>query len=380
MLFGFTKQAVNNLHHPTFYMLSCISNMITIGFAYYALPVVGEWVAGVGIALMIAMMIEHELHDVLSKREYNNRYTVKILAGMTVITLGVVYIDRDYILYLPILMGMVYMNVNTIIKNKWLHYVLLALMFAPAVKVIATKPQNMLEYLCVIFLFISVSLLSSTLFRTNKETLEAAENTSMMMKSVHKLVTHLTRHDVRNELQKMQILGTATYRKNQMLFLETMHKYQSSIEQLVDNNIFDDWSSIDVADMIDNLSHVTSNKNLIFSVVCEDSEPVFTVKNMLYSTLKNIIENSVEASNRKGIVGQMTIVKTRNRITCSDNCGGFDVSSIAQGHTSKKHGQKSHGVFLYTITNPAIKTLFGFSATVRRIENGTCVELTFGDG
>lgn len=259
MLFGFTKRAINNLHHPTFYMLSCLSNLIIIGFSYYLLPVLGKPVAYTGIALMVGLLIEFEVRKPYSHAQYNIRYVIKMMAGMVVISLGVVFIERDYILYLPILMGMVYMNVNTIIKNKTLQISALVMMFVPAVKVIATKPQNMFEYLSVIFVFMSVSLLSSTLFRTNKETLEEAENVSTMMRGVHGLITHLTRHDVRNELQKMQILGTPTYRKNPMLFLETMHQYQSSIEKLVDNNIFDDRAEIDIPGLMDSLSHITSS-------------------------------------------------------------------------------------------------------------------------
>jgi hypothetical protein len=353
--------------------------LIVIGFSFYLLPVLGTPVAFTGIGLMLAMLIEFEVHKPFTRQQYNIRYVIQMFAGMVVIVLGVVYIERDYILYLPILMGMVYMNVNTIIKNKFIQYVSLAMMFVPAVKVISTKPQNMFEYLCVIFVFMSVSLLSSTLFRTNKETLEEAENVSTMMRGVHKLITHLTRHDVRNELQKMQILGTPTYRKNTALFLDTMYKYQASIEKLVDNNIFDDRSDIDVSALLEALSHVTSSKSVIFSYVCEDDSPVVSGRNMLYSTLKNVIENSIEAANRKGITGQVVVVKSKNKITCTDNCGGFNTSSIAQGRTSKNTGTKNHGVFLYTITNPAIKALFGFSAHVSCIDNGTRVELIFGD-
>ena len=378
MLFGFSKKSISNLNNPVFYYLSCFANTVTLSFAYFTVPRFGTVLGVVGDSILLILIVEFALRrKELTEKQYTLRYVVKVILGTAAVSCGVLMIDKDYVLYLPILVGMMYFNVNTILKSAVVQYTTILFMCIPFIKLIIMNPVNLTEYISVISVFLGISILSTMLFRTNKEKLEEAEKTSSMVIGVHKLMTGLALHDIRNTLQKMQILATAKYRNDIQLFMTTMYRDMKAIEQCVENNMFSQSEEVNIVDIVDSLSHITNNNSVLFCFVCEDQEPVFGVRNMIYSALKNFIENSIEATQRQHKISTITVAKSDNKVIITDNCGGFDVSAITKGVSAKVPGSKKHGIFLRTITDPAIRNLFGFTANIERIEDGTKITMIF---
>jgi hypothetical protein len=214
------------------------------------------------------------------------------------------------------------------------------------------------------------------LFKSNKSQFELNEQKAELFKNVNKSMNQLRRHDVRNELMKMMILAKAKYRNDIELFMDTLQQFTTSINELIDDKIYDSHYEVDIDSLISTMNHITSHKCIVFNYKKEDSVPLLSNKNFLYSTIKNFVENSCEAAMNKGIVANVTLTKTENKIIIEDDCGGFDVNKIIEGYTSKNE-KNLHGVFLKTITNPFIKNMFGFEVRIERVDNGTKVTLIF---
>jgi hypothetical protein len=113
-----------------------------------------------------------------------------------------------------------------------------------------------------------------------------------------------------------------------------------------------------------------TNKASIDYVELDDST-FYTNKNILYSTIKNFLENSIEANSNCFVV----VIKEKDRITIIDDCGGFDLETM-KGKTTKEK-KNLHGIFLKTITDPSIKNLFNFEVKIDRMDNGTRVKIVF---
>lgn len=378
MLYGYTKKSIENMCNPGFYLVSCVSNMLVLSLSYFVVPVVGKHLAIFGTASMLVLILEFSWRGKrFTESVYNTRYVIQIIIGAVAITSGIVFINKDYMLYLPILMGMMYFAVNTIIRSQLVQYTSIGLMVLAPAKILITQPKDMLEYMSVVVLFTTVVVLTTVVFRTNKERLEDVERTSTVLRGTHYISTHLMTHDVRNTLQEMQSLALPRYRNSTTAFLYLLQSYSETIDKIVSNNAFDEMADVSIADVVNSLNHLTTTKRMVFSYIEEDDACVVSVKNVVYSILKNFIENSCEAADRIGIVPNIVVAKTHNKVTITDNCGGFDVSGIRNGYTSKTKNCKNHGVFLRTVTDTAMYELFGFCVDVARIHNGTKIVVKF---
>jgi hypothetical protein len=96
---------------------------------------------------------------------------------------------------------------------------------------------------------------------------------------------------------------------------------------------------------------------------------------LLVSFINNIYENALQAYERKfgcrdGF--HIDVVLNNSTLCIEDNAGGFDVSAIKLGKSSKGAG---HGIFLATFLKDTRH--LGFKASIERIAQGTRVMLTF---
>jgi len=375
-MLSYNKNTEINLYSRKFYIFSCILNLISAVFSYFTIPVHGSYIAIAGVVLFIFMALESLAPDEFTVSQYVNRYTIKILFGMVVVSTSIFSVDKDYILFIPVLLGLMYLNVNSILKSKFIQYLAPVFMTIPIFKVIISDSYDLVEYLALLFLFIGTSTLTSFLFQTNKHSLEEHERRGKMIKQIYKLMNHLTVHDVRNELQKMQVLAMDRYRKNTTLFIKTLNDFNNNIDKIVDNKLFESSESIDIKDLIEDMSHIIRRGDVCFYPSFKDNTMIYSNKNILFSTLKNFMENSIESARRKGITCQIQFIKDENQITLIDNCGGFEINKIKFGNTEKEDKDK-HGIFLKTIIDPSIKNLFGFEVGIVRLEHGTKVILQF---
>lgn len=304
MLYGFTKGSMGNLYNPIFYAFSCAANIAVFSFGYMLIPTVGPAVCGVGIAVMCGLMLELALRKNFNDDQYRIRYVTKILCGIVVVASGSLYIDQDYVLYVPILVGMAYITVNTILRSSILQACSITLLLVAPLKILLVmESSKFVAYMSTIVMETALVILTFAIFRTNKERLEETEKTVAILRGHHSMNTHQFSHDMRNILQSMQELATSKYRTDPIKWLEKFDEYVASIDELCENYKSDEMSQVSIDSIIDALSHMTTNRRIIFNYVKYDDDPVLSYKNYVFWVLRNLIENSIEAANRRGILG-----------------------------------------------------------------------------
>lgn len=373
-MFSYNNNTEIYLYDKRFYLASCFSNAVCFQITKFIIPQM-ELMMDVFTILFIILLLENAFRHLL-KQQYINRYVLKIVVGMCVISTSVYYSSREYIIFLPVLMCLLYLNVNTILKSKTISFLSFPFALVSFGKIFITEKYQSFEYIGVIFIFSTIVILSMLLFKSNKSQFELNEQKAELFKNVNKSMNQLRRHDVRNELMKMMILAKSKYRNDVELFMDTLQSFTTSINELIDDKIYDSHFEVDIDSIISTMNHITSHKSINFKYIKEDSVPLLSNKNFLYSTIKNFVENCCEAAMNKGIVADVVVTKTENKIIIEDSCGGFDVNKIIEGYTSKNE-KNLHGVFLKTITNPFIKNMFGFEVKIERVCNGTKVSLIF---
>jgi hypothetical protein len=153
-----------------------------------------------------------------------------------------------------------------------------------------------------------------------------------------------------------------------------MSDFTESLDRIISLDLFASMREVDLPVLLEDLAAVTSQAE--FRVHMLDEAPLRGNRNLTFSVLKNLMENCLEAGRRKGIVPRLSLVKAGQTVTLLDNCGGFDTTRIQEGTTSKVDAHR-HGVFLRTVTDPAVTALLGFRVELLRIEDGTSAVLTF---
>lgn len=375
MLFGFTRKSARYLLSPRFYTFSCALNLLSMVFGILLLPPSGKILCTAGSGVLLGLLVESRFQRTFSGEDYRRRYVLKMLMGMAAIGMSMFLLDRDYLLFLPMLMGILYLNVNTILRSSLITASCIVFMSTSLVKIVLSSQANKLEHLAVMILFMTTAFLSGLIFRTSKNELEEVENRSQMMRCAFQLASQLMRHDMRNAMQQLQVLGMARYRNDPALFRKTMSEHTQTLDRIVSADLFSDAQEIRFGELIPALSNQLSHR-------CElhhqslDEEPLVGNRNLVHSVLKNLLENSIEAAQRQGASPCLRIVKVGNKITVLDNCGGFDITRVLEGRTSKKDAA-NHGIFLRTVTDPAIASLFGFRVELCSVQGGTSSVLTF---
>ena len=373
-MYSFTDKAVATLYSRKFLLLSSAFNLILYTFTIRIVPQNTPLML-VCSAVMMTLLLEGCLRKAFSVTQYNSRYALTMITGIMVITASLFRASKDYILFVPFVTSFVYLNANAIIKSRLLHWLILAFMITPVIKMV-TWHFN-LEAAMIMAFYASINLIAIYLFSTNKQAIDEAKNEGAYAREMMRLLNAWTVHDVRNELTKMQILAKKDLRSDLPKFLDTLYQYTESIAGLVDNDVEKDLETIHIRDMVARLTHVTNHAMLDFHYLEDDNSPVTGKRRIVYSVLKNIIENSLEAALRNGRKAHIELRKAGNSVVITDDCGGFDIERIRFGYSSK--GESSHGFFLRTITNPATENVFGFKTTLTNTGIGTKITLTFKD-
>lgn len=373
-MYSFTDKAVATLYSRKFLFVSSAFNLLLYGFTAKIVPQNAPLTLAFAV-LMTALLIESGFRKKFSVVQYNLRYSLTMVTGMMTITASLFRVPKDYILFVPFMTSFVYLNANTIIKSRVLHWLILAFMVTPVIKMMTW--HFTVEAAAVMAFYSSINFIAIYLFSTNKQAIDNAKNEGAYVREMMGLLNAWTVHDVRNELTKMQILAKKDLRSDLPKFLDTLYQYTESIAGLVDNDVEKDLETIHIRDMVARITHVTNHAMLDFHYLEEDGTPVIGKRRIVYSVLKNIIENSLEAALRNGRKARIELRKAGNSVIITDDCGGFDIERIRFGYSSK--GESNHGFFLRTITNPATENVFGFKTTLTNTGIGTKITLAFKD-
>lgn len=380
MLFGFDRNSVRTLYAPRFYGLSCLMNMVCMGSAFALVPQPDSSLAAAGFLQAAFLLAEGVLRrGKIPIEALRRRYLAKIFAGMLVIGVSVFLIDRDYIIYIPVVMGMLYLNVNTILRSTVLHYLSIGFSMLSIVKAVLLHHgtgRETAEYAAMSVLLVASSMLSLELFRSNKREYEENERQTSALMAVSKMLNQLLLHDVNNALTSIFIVAGEKYRSDKVLFMEELERRVDVVKELIDSRIWDHQDAVDVGEVLDQMTVLLAGPRVAIRTEIVDSRRVVTSRNMLYSILRNLLENSMEAASRADQDCCIRVRKVGRSVAIEDDCGGFDVEAIRSGRTSKP-GARGHGVFLSTITSPVIQVAFGFNVDVSRTRDGTRVELIF---
>ena len=377
---GFDGNSVKTLYKPGFFGVSCLMNMLCMGFAFALVPQPGATLAAIGFVQSAAMLVELLVRRTrLPIEAMRLRYLAKILAGMAVLGTSVFLIDRDYIIYIPVVMGMLYMNVNTMLRSSLLHYASIGFVTLTIFKAVLMHHQSgreFAEYASTSVLLAATGLLSFELFRSNKRTYEENEQQASTLMAVSKMLNQLLIHDVNNALTSIFIVAGEKYRSDKPLFMEELERRVGVVKDLIDSRIWDHQEPVDVAEVMDQMTALVGGPGVAIQTEIVDPHLVVTSRNMLYSILRNLLENSMEAASRADRSCVIRVRKDGRTVSVEDDSGGFEVEGIRPGGSAKPGG-RGHGVFLSTITSPVIQVAFGFNVAVSRTRTGTRVDLVF---
>jgi signal transduction histidine kinase len=369
------NRSLGRLYCRSFFVLSCLSSFLMFWCNWRIVPGMGKAASLVATSLYVGMLVENLLRD-LTVEQYNRRYAFKIFVVMCLTSVALFEMSRDYLLYLPVLLGMLFLNVNAIFRSPFVDRMILVYMALPAIKVLLFYPQSArLEYLSQVVLFTSVSYLTNHLFQANKSQLEESDNRAAMLQSLFGMVTPLLAHDVRNELAKMQRLALKKYRDDPDLFENVMHDHIRAITRMVDSVTLESQSPVSFAELSKELSCMRRPQNVRVSFHEQDARLFVSNRNIVHSVLANLLENSIEAAIRCGDSHHISVRKGEDSIQVEDDCGGFDPKQVVFGRSWKQGSH--HGVFLRTLTDPSFERLFHFRAEIKRTNVGMSVTLVF---
>jgi sensor histidine kinase regulating citrate/malate metabolism len=209
-----------------------------------------------------------------------------------------------------------------------------------------------------------------SLYRPNDEEISSQYNSL-------KIITSLVTHDINNAVINIssQLSALQTGEEAFEIIEQSIFKIQDAIV-LLQENIKVKFSFFKF------LNHILSRCENGFEIKADfpDFEILGRPK-IFVSLMSNIIENAREAYiNKHGEIHGMILklylmerAKDVRVLVIEDNCGGFDVSKIKNGVSSKEG--EGHGVFLKTLANHDKE--FDVSFAIERIKNGTRIFLEF---
>lgn len=222
-------------------------------------------------------------------------------------------------------------------------------------------PLYVVQILAV-FLIWSYALVSIRKTKSNRRINESA-NKGMILKEIYSMARYRMIHDLNNAVQKLHLLSLEKYRTNPELFNVTLTMMCNEIRNIYVEDIFESPTVISVPTIISNLSHVIKDGNCEVHMCIDEGSYIIGNNNIVYSTIKNLVINSIEAAQARDLKCNIIIVQHSNHIIITDSSGGFDLDM--------------KGSFLKTITDPSIVDLFGFKVTVHNECEGTVVNLNF---
>lgn len=362
------------LHSRSFLMTSCLAaSLFFLSSCFFVeLDCMFVYIPSSLVLLCFALEARYAKRE-LTLRHYNIRYEITIYLGMLVTTTSMFLIDDIFVLFVPVLLGVLYTSANTFIKSKRVAVASSLFMFEPIVKLLSVRSSVPLGYTAVMVLCIVVVLISDNLFKSTAQARDDSEHKLVLMRSVFKFVHGLKSHDLRNLASRFPVLMLPEYRNDPVKFCEKLFELISELDALASFKLFDVPEPVSLHKMITSIPCVQDNRDKFILDIWESR--IIANKHILHTVLKNVTENAMEAAARKHIVPVIEIKQYGDTITVTDNCGGFDTHDIKHMRSSKA-GQ-GHGVFLNMITDPAIGVLFGMTVSVVRVSHGTCVTINY---
>lgn len=362
MFLKFTKSKIFDLYTKEFYLLSCVANLISSIFAYFVIPPSANLIVLFGLGLFVSCIIESMFRNDMSHKEYNERYSVKIFYQIAITSISLFTLKNDAILYLPILLSMLYLNVNSIIKSKIVQYASLAFMISPLYKVFFLPSNEILMYLAVCCLFIFATFLSTFLFKNHQEKIESSEHNMRILKEVYNLTQRHPVHDIKNELTILN-LCSYKYQLDYPKFLEQLRESTENIQRYANTNIFENEEVINLENLINDLNTYTNHSSINCFNSFMDRRPIVSNRNFIYSVFKNILDNCIQKSIKSNVVGDVVLIKKENCFILRDECG-LEVSDKFKN-------------FLEVIEDEMVKNMFGYDIKIDTLNNGYEYKISF---
>lgn len=363
-----------NMFSRLFFMTACLSASAIMMFSYVIITRPYNNFALVLLVVYLALMVEHAFRR-FTQAQYRTRYTITVVMEASVTTAALFTMNAEYILFVPVILGTMFIGVNSILKSRIIGVTTWIFLAMPIVKVVVLGPFNKL-YAALSLLFILSAAVSEVVFRNHAYRTVEGERRADALIAAFAMTNQLTTHNVRNVSQRIQGLALPKYLNNPELFAEKLNTYLCEIDRLVNTRLFESHNAIDASSVFNLLSASVGDAD-IFSDF--DSQPVICNEHALYGCLKNLIDNSREAAARLKRKATIHVTKRLNTIVIIDDCGGFDTSNIRSGLSSKPVDKDPtrHGVFLRTVTDPSFHHIYGFSVELEQITGGTKTTLTF---
>ena len=379
MVFGFDHNSVVTLYDKKFYRNSCIMNAACMVVAAVILPFPGKVYGAAATLVFLGFLAEILLRgDALTRAAMRNRYIFKMVSGMVTIGIGTALVDKEYVLYVPAVMGMLYLNVNTLLRSPYLQKVIYGFMFLSVAQSVGMHHADLRETLeygaTSVFLVVS-ALLTFGLFRSNKDVFERNERRASILLAVGRMQNELMVHDVNNALMSIFVLSNERYRSDKALFVEELERRLEEVRDLLDVRMLDRREDVDLGELLDRMPAAAGDCRVVRDF--QDRDPIPANLNMFYSMLRNFLQNSAEAAARSGKSATIHVRKSGRLVVLEDDAGGFDTSLIRAGATSKSQAG-THGVFLRTVSDPVVQAGFGYRLEIERTQTGTRVEIDFG--
>lgn len=363
MFLNFTKSRMFDLYTKEFYLLSCIANLISSIFAYFVLPASANVIVLFGICLFIACIIEAVFRkDDITKKQYNEIYSIKIFYQIAITSISLLVLKNECIMYLPVLLSMLYLNVNSIIKSKLIQYSSIIFMLSPLLRIFYLPSNEIFLYLAVCVLFIFATFLSTFIFKNHQEKIDSSEHNMNILREVYRLTQRYPVHDIKNELTILNICSYK-YHDDYPRFLEQLKESTENIQRYSNVNIFENEEVINLENLINDLRNYTSHSSINCFNSFMDRRTIISNRNFLYSVFKNILDNCIKKSIKNNSVGDVVLIKKENCFILRDECG-LDVSEKFKS-------------FLEVIEDEMVKNMFGYDIKINTLSNGYEYKISF---
>jgi hypothetical protein len=363
MILKFTKSKLFDLYTKEFYLMSCFANLISSTFAYFILPASANVIVLFGICLFIACIIEAVFKkDDITKKQYNELYSIKIFYQIAITSISLLVLKNECIMYLPVLLSMLYLNVNSIIKSKLIQYSSIIFMLSPLLRVFYLPSNEIFLYLSVCVLFIFATFLSTFIFKNHQEKIDSSDHNMNILKEVYRLTQRHPAHDIKNELTILN-LCSHKYHDEPSKFLEQLKESTENIQRYANTNIFENEEVINLENLINDLRNYTSHSSINCFNSFMDRRTIISNRNFLYSVFKNILDNCIQKSIKNSYVGDVILIKKENCFILRDECG-LELSDKFKN-------------FLEVIEDGMVKNMFGYNIKIDTLSDGYEYKISF---
>ena len=318
----FNKYKIN-IYTRKFYIFSSIANLISSIFAFFIIPPIGSSISIFGMFLFCLFLIEGIYKKEFTKEQYNDRYTIKIFYEMCITSIAVFLLNENYLLYLPILLSMLYLNVNTVLKSRLVEYSAYIFMLTPLHKILSLSGKELLIYISICCLFLLLTILSTIIFKSYAEYSKYTKDKENIVKEVYKLIQKQSIHNVNNELTRI-LLSTIKIQDNYPEFLNILKDCCENIQKYANTYAFENDEKINLESIFNNLENYihTPNINCFNSFI--DRKTIIGNRNFIYAMIRMILKYCQEKAQFNNTVSDVEIIKRENILHIKDFCGHKD--------------------------------------------------------